>query len=245
MKIFLNGLTGRLNQTLIAAAKTEGLPICTGGVNPRENPMPGLTEADVAIDFSFHTATLPLVQLAASLKKPIVIATTGHSAEERVAIKAYAKDIPIMWSGNYAIGVNVFFYAVRKAAERLGPHFHAEIIEAHHALKKDSPGGTAVRLVELIQTAHGWAHNDASVTHGRHGIIGPRPEKQIGVHAIRAGGIVGEHTVIFSNPSERLEITQRSHTRESFAQGAFIAARWLLQQKPGLYNMEDVLNLND
>lgn len=245
LKAFLNGSKGRLNQTLKAYAEREGIEICTGGVSPRENPEPGLREADVAIDFSFHAATLPLVKLATQLKKPIVIATTGHSDEEREAILPYAKEIPIMWSGNYAIGVNVFFYAVRKAAERLGDAFDLEVIESHHSKKKDSPGGTAVRLVEILTKAYGWAPDENTVTHGRHGIIGPRPPRQIGMHAIRAGDIVGEHTVLFAGPGEMLEITQRSQNRETFAQGAFMAARWLLGKPNGLYRMEDVLNLND
>jgi 4-hydroxy-tetrahydrodipicolinate reductase len=245
LKIFLNGSKGRLNQTLANYAKENGLTVCTGGFCPRENPEPGLTEADVAIDFSFHAATLPLVKLAAQLKKPIVIATTGHSDEERAEILNYTKDIPIIWSGNYAIGVNVFFYAVRKAAERLGPLFDIEVIESHHAKKKDSPGGTAMRLVDILTKAYDWAPEETHVTHGRHGIIGARPPQQIGMHAIRAGDIVGEHTVLFAGPGERLEITQRSHDRNTFAQGAIMAAKWLLNQPNGLYRMEDVLNLND
>lgn len=245
LKIFLNGSKGRLNQTLAAYASANSVQVCTGGVCPRENPEPGLREADVAIDFSFHSATLPLVQLAARLKKPIVIATTGHSEAEREAILPYAQQIPIMWSGNYAIGVNVFFYAVRKAAERLGDLFDLEVIESHHAKKKDSPGGTAMRLVEILTKAYDWNPQETDVTHGRYGIIGARPPRQIGMHAIRAGDIIGEHTVLFAGSGERIEITQRSQTRDTFAQGSLMAARWLLDKPNGLYRMEDVLNLND
>jgi 4-hydroxy-tetrahydrodipicolinate reductase len=142
------------------------------------------------------------------------------------------------------MGVNVFFYAVKKIAERLGNHFDAEIIEAHHAFKKDSPGGTAMHLIDLLEEAYGWSPEETTVMHGRQGIVGPRKPKEIGVHAIRAGGIIGEHTVLFSSPHERIEITQRSHSRESFVQGALIGAKWLLNQPIGLYNMEAVLGLS-
>ncbi len=245
MKIFLNGLSGRCNQVIARLAKEEGISVCTGGRNPRLEPELGLQEADVAIDFSFHKATLPLTKLAARLKKPLIIATTGHSQEEKKAIKAYATQIPIIWSGNYAIGVNVFFYAVRKAAERLGPSFQAEIIETHHALKKDSPSGTALALSHIIEKAYGWGEGEAHIAHSREGSTGPRPEKEIGMHSIRAGDIVGEHRVLLAGPSESIELTQRAHNREPFARGALLAARWVLSQAPGLYDMQDVLNLKD
>jgi len=245
LKVFLNGSQGRLNQTLIAYAREHAIEICTGGVNPRENPEPGLAAADVAIDFSFHAATLPLVQTCYRLQKPIVIATTGHTAAEKQMIEPYAEKIPMMWSGNYAVGVNVFFYAVRKAAEKLDASFHAEIIEAHHAKKKDSPGGTATRLIDILTHARSYPE-DVAVQHGRYGIVGPRRVEEIGVHAVRAGDIVGEHTVVLAGEGERLEIIQRSHHRHTFAHGAFMAANWLLQQPAGrLYRMEDVLGLTD
>jgi 4-hydroxy-tetrahydrodipicolinate reductase len=243
LKIFLNGSSGRLNQTLIRVAPEVGAEICTGGVNPRTNPDPGIAACDAVIDFSFHTATLPLIERAAKHSKPIVIATTGHTPEEREAILAWQTKIPMVWSGNYAFGVNVFFHLVREAARLLGPEFNAEIVELHRAGKKDSPGGTAEQLSRIICEEQGWNAQE-SVTYGRKGIQQNRPEAEVCIHALRLGEVVGEHITYFASPFERLEIIQRSQDKSTFARGAFKAAEWVLNKPAGLYTMENVLGIS-
>ncbi|HCR37613.1 MAG TPA: 4-hydroxy-tetrahydrodipicolinate reductase [Opitutae bacterium] len=244
MKVFLNGTQGRLNKTLQEVAPDVDAIICTGGTNPRENPNPGIAESDVIIDFSYAKATRSLLEHAAKHNKPIVIATTGHPLDERAAlIEDFSPRIPIVWSGNYALGVNVFFYLVRQAAKLLGPEFHPELVELHHARKKDSPGGTAERIADIICKERQWDRH-ASSSYGRHGLIGARPDEEIGIHALRCGEVTGEHIVYFAGPHERIEIVQRSQSKRSFALGAFHAARWVLDKKPGHYIMEDILGLN-
>ena len=243
INIFLNGTTGRLNQALMRVAPEVGAKICTGGANPRENPDAGIAECDAIIDFSFHTATLPLLECAVKHNKPIVIATTGHTPEEREAILTYQTKIPMVWSGNYAFGVNVFFHLVRQAARLLGPEFNAEIVELHRAGKKDSPGGTAEQLGRIICEERGW-DNKENVTHGRKGIQQNRPKEEVCIHALRLGEVVGEHITYFASPFERLEITQRSQDKSTFARGAFKAAKWVLGKPSRLYTMEDVLGIS-
>lgn len=242
MKIFLNGSTGRLNKTLITYAKKHDISICTGGVNPRENPVPGVSEADAIIDFSFHTATIPLLKIAQEHKKPVVIATTGHTSEERTQILAFTKSIPIVWADNCALAVNVFFHLVEEAAKFLGNDFDPEIIEMHHALKKDAPGGTAKKLAKIIQ--EGMNLENAHIAHGREGITTQgRLSNEIGMHALRCSANKGEHMVYFCGPGERIEIIHRTEEKSTFAKGAFSAAKWLLNKPAGLYTMSEVLGI--
>jgi len=200
-----------------------------------------LATTDLAIDFSHHSATLPLVQAALAAHKPIVIGTTGHTPEEREAISRAATKIPMMWAGNYSVGITLLLHYSEQLARQLGPDYHPEVIEMHHHRKVDAPSGTAENLVAALLRGRNWPEN--IVKHGRSGIVGQRPDQEIGVHAIRGGEIVGEHTVLFAGPGERLELTHRAADRRIFAEGALRAAKWLLDQKPGLYDMRDVLGL--
>ena len=211
-------------------------------IDEGDDPALSINNCEVAIDFSFHEVTLPLARLAAEHKKPLVIGTTGHSNKERDAIIATSTDIPIVWSGNYSTGVNLLFYLTSKAAEILGPDYNPEIIEMHHRFKKDAPSGTAERLIEVVQEARSIASEQTR--HGRKGITGERPDNEIGVHALRGGDVIGEHTVMFAGPGERIELTHRATDRTIFARGALIAAQWALGKAPGLYSMQDVLGLN-
>jgi 4-hydroxy-tetrahydrodipicolinate reductase len=171
-----------------------------------------------------------------------VIGTTGHTVEQLNAIRSAAASIPVLMAANFSIGVNTLFSLARRAAELLGESFDIEIVETHHRFKKDAPSGTAKRLAEILCETRGL-NRDADVVHGREGMTGERPARQIGLHAIRAGDAVGDHTVIFAGPGEHLELTHRASSRETFAVGALRAARWIIGRPPGLYRMEDVLGL--
>jgi 4-hydroxy-tetrahydrodipicolinate reductase len=172
----------------------------------------------------------------------MVIGTTGHSEAERKEVAAMAAQIPMVWSSNYSTGVNALFWLTRKAAEVLGPGFDLEILETHHRLKKDAPSGTAVTLAQILAEARSQPLDQAA-RHGRHGVVGERTAAEIGIHSIRGGDVVGDHTVIFAGAGERLELTHKASSRDTFALGALRAAQWVAGQKPGLYDMQDVLGL--
>lgn len=197
---------------------------------------------DVLVDFSHASATEAICQACLEARKPIVIGTTGHSEQERGLLESAAKSLPIVWAPNFSVGVNTLFWLTRKAAEMLGKDFDLEIVEMHHRLKKDAPSGTAKRLAEILCEARGldYAKN---VVHGRDGLPGERPSAEIGMHSIRGGDVVGDHTVIFAGHGERLELTHKASSRETFATGALRAAHWIVGRPPGLYSMEDVLGL--
>ena len=157
-------------------------------------------------------------------------------------IRQAANSIPIVFAPNFSVGVNTLFWLTRKAAEILGPGFDLEVVEMHHRLKKDAPSGTAKRLAEILTEVRKLDyHTDAR--HGRHGIVGERTDAEIGVHAIRGGDVVGDHTVIFATAGERVELTHKASSRETFARGAIRAAKWAAGKAPGLYDMQDVLGL--
>ncbi|MBU6399420.1 MAG: 4-hydroxy-tetrahydrodipicolinate reductase, partial [Verrucomicrobia bacterium] len=197
---------------------------------------------DVVLDFSFHNATAAVAALCAVHKKALVIGTTGHSEAEQSQIAPLQSQIPIVWSANYSTGVNALFWLTRKTAEILGPGFDLEVVEMHHRLKQDAPSGTARALAEILARARGQALAQVA-RHGRHGITGERQPAEIGVHSLRGGDVVGDHTVIFAANGERLELTHKASSRETFANGALRAAQWVVRQKPGLYDMQDVLGL--
>ena len=182
-----------------------------------------LRRGDVLIEFTKPQVTVKHARLAQRLRKAMVIGTTGLTEAQRATLKAASRTIPIVVSPNMSVGVNVLFELAKTAAQRLGPAYDVEVVESHHRHKKDAPSGTAKRLAEVLASARTQAAS------------------AIPVHAIRAGDIVGDHTVILAGPSERLELTHRAHGREVFAQGALKAARFVVRKKPGLYDMTDVL----
>jgi len=197
---------------------------------------------DVVIDFSAHQATPGVAALCAKHKKAMVIGTTGHSNEDRSQITQFSDRIPMVISSNFSTGVNTLFWLTRKAAEILGPGFDLEIVEMHHRLKRDAPSGTARTLAEILAAVR-EQQMEKVVRHGRSGIVGERTAVEIGVHSIRGGDVVGDHTVIFAEAGERVELTHKASSRETFANGALRAAEWVVTQKPGLYDMQDVLGL--
>jgi len=200
------------------------------------------TKAEVVIDFTAPAATLKHAELCAQAKAAMVIGTTGFSEPERARLRELARPIPCLLAPNMSVGVNLMFHLCKLAGQVLGEGFDIEVIEAHHRLKKDAPSGTAVRLGEILAEARGWKLKEVSRTH-REGMIGERKNQEIGLQTVRAGDIVGEHTVLFAGTGERLEIIHRATSRDTFARGALRAARWVVKQAPGLYSMQDLLGL--
>lgn len=241
MKIFINGAHGRMGKTILELAPERGVKVAGKADQGDALEAAGLDRAEVVIDFSLHDATAPLAEAAAARGLPLVIGTTGHTEAEREAILGHADRIPIVWSGNYSIGVNVLHYLAELASEKLPDVFEPEIIEAHHHHKVDAPSGTAQNLVDAVLQGRGWSRD--CVIFGREGMTGERPIRQVGVHAVRGGGIIGDHTVMFAGPSERVELIHRAGDRRIFAQGALRAAEWAIGRSPGLYSMRDVLGL--
>ncbi len=192
------------------------------------------------VDFTFPDATLELVRYASHRGKAMVIGTTGLSEEQREEISLHARNIPIVVSPNMSVGVNVMFRLVEEVARILGDGYDAEVLEAHHRMKKDAPSGTALALAQAVARGRG-VDLAGCARYSRHGNIGERPIGEIGIQTVRAGDIVGDHTVIFAGPGERIEIVHRAHTRENFARGALKAARWVVGRPAGLYSMADVL----
>jgi 4-hydroxy-tetrahydrodipicolinate reductase len=246
MKIAIAGAAGRMGRALIEAVQAEreltlavaldvtGVGSEIGGVKVTSDAT-AIGQADVLIDFTRPEGTLANLRHA----KACVIGTTGFDEKGKSQIAAASKRIPVVFSPNYAIGVNVVFKLAETAAQTLGAGYDVEIIEAHHRHKVDAPSGTALKLGEMIAAV--LKKKDFSF--GRHGDTGERPAKQIGFHAIRGGDIVGEHTVIFAGAGERVEVTVRSQSRATYAVGAVRAAKWLQGKPAGLYDMFDVLGL--
>lgn len=240
LRVLLCGAKGRMGQAIIEAAASANAVIAHA-IDEGDDPAAVIADCDVVVDFSFHLATQPLVALAAAAGKPVIIGTTGHSEEDRKKIVAGSERVPIVWAGNYSVGVNLLFYLTQQAARVLGDDYQAEVLEMHHCHKKDAPSGTALDLVESIKSAADFG--DSPVIFGREGQTGERPNNEIGVHAIRGGEIIGEHTVYFMSPNDRIELTHRASDRGIFARGALRAAGWVANKPAGLYNMRDVLGL--
>lgn len=224
VRALLIGSAGRMGQTIVDLAKRDDkidiVALCDQG-DPID---PAMIDADVAIDFSHADAIDEICRAALKHGKPLVIGTTAHSPEQRKKIEATAQSVPIVFASNFSVGVNTLFALTRKAAELLGREFNLEIVETHHVKKKDAPSGTAKTLAEILKTAG-------------------KIDKEIPIQSIRQGDVVGEHTVIFAEPGERLELTHRAASREIFAKGALRAAQWVVGKSPGLYSMQDVLGL--
>jgi len=228
-----------MGRAIVEVAKGEAaveiVALCDMG-DPIE---PAISNSDVVIDFSHPGAIGDVCAAASRHRRPLVIGTTGHSPEQRAEIERCAASVAVVLSSNFSIGVNALFWLTRKAGEMLGPDFDLEIVEMHHRLKKDSPSGTALTLSEILQT-----QRELAPVHGRHGQVGERKANEIGIHSVRGGDVVGDHTVIFAGAGERVELTHRATSRQTFAAGALRAARWIVGRSPGLYSMEDVLGLS-
>jgi 4-hydroxy-tetrahydrodipicolinate reductase len=231
-----------MGQALIHCATRHANLQVTGKIDAGDKLESVIDQCDAVIDFSFHEATPGIAALCAARGKALVIGTTGHSETERAEIMKSVAKIPVVWASNYSTGVNALFWLTRKAAEILGPDFDLEVVEMHHRMKKDAPSGTATTLGEILLEVRGLQAKEA-LRHGREGIVGERTKTEIGMHSMRGGDVVGDHTVIYANDGERLELTHKASSRETFANGALRASGWVVAQKPGLYSMQDVLGL--
>lgn len=264
-RIAILGAAGRMGRTLIEAVQqSEGLQLGAAivqagdamvgmdagemaglgklGVSVVDSIEAAAADFDVLIDFTLATATDANLATCRALSKPIVIGTTGLSDEQRKNIEQAGKDIPVVFAYNMSVGVNLLLKLLQDTARVLGDDFDIEIIEAHHRHKIDAPSGTAVRMGEVIADTLGRDLKQCAV-YGRQGVTGERDSKTIGFETIRAGDIVGEHTVMFAGLGERIEITHKASSRMTFAKGAVRAAAWLADKPAGFYDMADVLGL--
>ncbi len=219
VRVLLIGAGGRMGKAIMAAADS-GFAI-TGA--ERGADLVGLTKScDVVIDFSTADATEAVCAACAAQKRPLVLGTTAHTEAQKEAVRATAEQVAVVFAANFSLGVNVLFALARMTASLLGEKFDVEVVEAHHKTKKDAPSGTAKRIAEILEETRGG---------------------EVPVHSIRAGGIVGDHEVIFSGSGEQLALTHRASSRATFAEGALHAALWVVDKPAGLYRMEDVLGL--
>jgi len=241
-RLIITGSKGRMGKALLGCATHIPELQVAGQIDQGDDLRTVIDKGEVVIDFSSHSATLGLATICAEHKKAMVIGTTGHSDATRSQITAFAAQIPIVLASNYSTGVNTLFWLTRKAAEILGLGFDLEVVEMHHRLKKDAPSGTAQTLAEILAEVRKQQLNQV-IRHGRSGIVGERTSEEIGMHSLRGGDVVGDHTVIFATPGERVELTHKAASRDTFANGALRAAQWVVKQKPGLYSMQDVLGL--
>jgi len=238
MKIAIVGAAGRMGRMLVELAKARGHEV-VGEVDVIEGfakTWPAGTEG--VIDFSYHAGVPASVKKAAAEKIPYVIGTTGLTADEQAVINAAAREIPVVQSGNYSLGVNLLLDLVERAAKVLDSTYDIEVVEMHHRNKKDAPSGTALMLAKAAAKGRGVADE---FVYGRQGDIGARPEGEIAIHALRGGSVIGDHTVMFAGDVERVELTHKAQSREAFAAGAVAALVWAKGRSAGAYTMKDVL----
>ncbi|MCD6526631.1 MAG: 4-hydroxy-tetrahydrodipicolinate reductase [Desulfuromonas sp.] len=265
LKIAVTGAAGRMGSYLIkAVTEAEGIELSAAIERPG-HPMVGqdagliagcgalevlindqleqaLTDADILIDFTFPEVTLANAEVCAKQDTKMVIGSTGFTPEQRQQLADTTSNIAVMLAPNMSVGVNACFKLLKEAANILGDGFDVEVVELHHNKKKDSPSGTAVRMGEVVADALGRDYNKVANYH-REGMCGERSHEEIGMQTVRGGDIVGEHTVYFIGMGERIEITHRAMSREMFARGAARACQWLKGKTPGMYDMQDVLDL--
>ena len=243
LNLLITGISGRMGQALLQAAAANPAVAVAATHDVGQDLEAAVAKADCIIDFTVHSFTAQVVQAALRHGTRLVIGTTGHSEAERALIHDAANTLPVVYASNYSIGVNTLFWLTRHAARILSQdRFDIEVTEMHHRHKIDAPSGTARTLLEILNQETGTSYA-TDVTHGRVGNIGPRPKREIGMHTLRGGDVVGDHTVLFAADGERVELTHKASSRLTFAAGAVEAALWLVTRPPGLYDMQDVLGL--
>jgi 4-hydroxy-tetrahydrodipicolinate reductase len=238
----LSAASERPDSSLLGVDVGELCGIGVNGVRVCADLRPVIADFDVLIDFTHPQATLQHLALCREHGKRMVIGTTGLNTAQRAELEATAHDIALVFAPNMSVGVNLCFKLLHIAAQTLGNDIDVEIIEAHHRHKVDAPSGTALRMGEIVASALGRNLNECAI-YGRQGHVGARSQHTIGFESIRAGDIVGEHTVMFADLGERIEITHKSSSRANYAKGAVRAAQWLMQHHNGLFDMQDVLGL--
>ncbi len=243
IQLLVTGKSGRMGQAVIQAADQEPAVLVSATHDAGENLAAAIAQANTVIDFTIHKFTRELLDAALKSGTHLVIGTTGHTDDERAAIREAGKTLPIVYAPNFSVGVNTLFWLTRKAAQILTQErFDIEVTEMHHRHKIDAPSGTARRLLEILNEETGTTYED-DIAHGRFGNVGPRPPREIGMHTLRGGDVVGDHTVMFAADGERVELTHKASSRMTFAAGAVRAAVWLYDKPPGIYDMQDVLGL--
>ena len=243
IQLLITGKSGRMGQAVIQAADQEPAVLVSATHDAGENLAAAIAQANTVIDFTIHKFTRELLDAALKNGTHLVIGTTGHTDDERAAIREASKTLPIVYAPNFSVGVNTLFWLTRKAAQILTQdRFDIEVTEMHHRHKIDAPSGTARRLLEILNEETGTTYED-DIAHGRFGNVGPRPPREIGMHTLRGGDVVGDHTVMFAADGERVELTHKASSRMTFAAGAVRAAVWLYDKPPGIYDMQDVLGL--
>ena len=263
IRVIINGACGRMGRLIIQGVSQQADMQLVGAIEYPEHPQIGsdagvvagigdigvpitgelediLQNADVVIEFSKPEATLEHLQQVVNADKAMIIATTGYDPDELATVTELASQIRCVMAPNMSLGVNVMIQALELIAKALGDDYDIEIIEAHHNHKADSPSGTALRLAETVAAALDRDLDEVGV-YGRHGIVGARPKKQIGIHAVRGGDIAGDHTVLFATEGEQLSVVHRAHSPEAFAKGALRAARWIVDAPKGLHDISEVL----
>ncbi|HIE43852.1 MAG TPA: 4-hydroxy-tetrahydrodipicolinate reductase [Candidatus Omnitrophica bacterium] len=265
IKVIVSGAAGRMGKAIIDLIPSYKNIVLTGALEKEAHPLIGedintvssgvkgvriiaqlaeiVKDTDVLIEFSIPQATLDHMEIISSYSnKAMVIGTTGFTVKEEEKIKEFSKNIACLKAPNMSTGMNLLFNIVGRIAKVLGEDYDAEIVEAHHNRKVDAPSGTAKRLAEEIASAYDKDLEKIAIF-GRKGKAGPRVKGEIGIHAVRAGGIVGEHRTIFAGGGEQIEIIHRAESRDAFAHGALRATQWIAGKKPGLYRMNDILGL--
>jgi 4-hydroxy-tetrahydrodipicolinate reductase len=240
--ICLSAALERKGHQLVGQDASAMAGLLAGGILVTADIVAALKANDVLIDFTMPEASLEHIRTCADLGKAAVIGSTGFSSEQLKEISKYVQKIPCVLSPNMSIGVNLCFKILEEVAKTIGQDYDMEIVEAHHRMKKDAPSGTAMKMAQVLAQAVNRNLDEVGV-YARKGIIGERSKKEIGIQTLRAGDIVGEHTVMFAGRGERIEITHRAHSRDTFAAGAVRAAKWVVGKKAGLYDMQDVLGL--
>jgi 4-hydroxy-tetrahydrodipicolinate reductase len=265
IKVIVAGAAGRMGCRLIALIKDSTVLTLSGAIEGKGHHALGddagetagcgraglpitddisalLGRGEVVVDFSAPEATLHHLRIVAEHRRAMVIGTTGFSILQLEELQSLAGQIPCVVSPNMSVGINLIYKVIGEMAKTLGDDYDIEVIEAHHRLKKDAPSGTALKIAEVLATAVN-RDLDQVGAYARKGLIGERKKGEIGIQTIRAGDIVGDHTILFGGMGERIEVTHRASSRDTFARGALRAAQWVVQQPPGLYDMMDVLSL--
>lgn len=259
MKLAIHGATGRMGGLIVSLSRRAGHEIVGGvaasnapeigldlgeihghaplGVIVQDSVTSALLGAEVVIDFSHVSAVARLARIAASQGVALVSGTTALDATAERALDEAAKTIPVLWAPNFSLGIQVLAELLRHAVKRLGPSFDVELVEVHHRAKVDAPSGTAARLINEVQNLRG----ELKTVCGREGMVGARPDDQVGVMALRGGDVIGDHTVHLLGLGERLELTHRATSRELLAKGAVFAAEQLIGKGPGRYTLSDIL----
>jgi 4-hydroxy-tetrahydrodipicolinate reductase len=244
LNILVTGFRGRMGQAVATAVSEDAETRVAAGIDLGDSLEDALAKCDTVIDFTLPSFTNELIEGCVEAGKPLVMGTTGHDDAQLELIQRASQSIPIVHAPNFSVGVNTLCWLTRRTAEILDAGFDLEGVEMHHRNKLDSPSGTARRLAEILTEVRNLSY-DKDCRHGRFGDVGARTDHEVGVHALRGGDVVGDHTVIYAGNGERVELTHKASSRLTFAKGAVRAARWIESEglKSGLFDMQDVLGL--